>query len=81
MGVGRVEASEMKSAVWGFGVLRSSGYFVLFHAFIGRKFNEDMAWIEIKSLFFRLVFLVRTVDLEVFQAQLTGFSLPYLFIL
>ena len=34
---------------------------------------------EIKSLFFGLVFLVQIVDLEDFQAQLAGFSLPYLF--
>ena len=67
MGVGRVEASEMKSAVWGFGVLRSGGYFVFFHAFIGGfRIGPNAAWIEIKSLFFGLVFLVRIVDLEDF---------------
>ena len=82
MGVGQVEAFEMKRAVWGFGVLRSGGYFVLVHAFIGGcRIGLDAAWIEIKSMFFELVFLVRTVDLEDFQAQLAGFFLPYLFML
>ena len=74
--------SEMKSTVWGFGVLRSGGYFVLFHSFIGGcRIGLDAVWIEIKSLFFGFVFLVWTVDLEDFQAQLAGFSLPYIFML
>ena len=72
----------MKSTNWGFSVLRSGGYFVLFHAFIrGCRIGPNAAWIEIKILFFGLVFLVQTVDLEDFQAQLVGFSLPYLFML
>ena len=68
MGVGRVEASDMKSAVWGFGVLRSGGYFVLFHAFIGGfRIGLDAAWIEIKSSFSGLVILVLTMDLAEFK--------------
>ena len=69
MGVGRVEASQMKSVVCGFGVLRTGGYFVIFHAFIeGYRIGPDVAWIEIKNMFFRLVFLVWIVVLEDFQA-------------
>ena len=68
MGASRVKASRMKSPVWGFGVLRSGGYFVLFHAFIGGcRIGPDAAWIEIKRLFFGLVILFWTVDLAEFK--------------
>ena len=66
----------------GFGVLRSGGYFVLFHASIrGCPIGPDAAGIEIQSLFSGLFFLVWIVGLENFQAQLSRFSLSFLFML
>ena len=39
-----LKLSELKNVVWGFGVLKSGGYFVLVHAFIeGFRFSSDVA--------------------------------------
>ena len=38
----------------GFSVLRIGGYIVMVHAFIGGfRVSPDVAWIEMKSLFYR----------------------------
>ena len=56
------------------------GYIVMIHAFIeGFRFGPDAAWIEIKSLFFRLVILVWTVDLAEFKIQMCRIFLHYHF--
>ena len=63
-----------------FGVLRSGGYIVLVHVFIrGFRVSSDVAWIEIKSLFYQDCDFSWTAGLEDFQTQLAGSSLPYLF--
>ena len=55
------------------------GYFVMIHAFIGGFLvSPDVAWIEIKSLFYRDYDFSWTMGLEYFQTHLAGFSLPYL---
>ena len=60
--------------------MRIGGYIVLVHAFIGGfRVSSDVAWIEIKSLFYRDCDFSWTAGLEDFQTQLAGFSLPYLF--
>ena len=57
MGAGQVKVSEMKSAVWGFGVLRNGGYFIILQAFIGGcRIGPNAAWIEIKVYFSNLCF-------------------------
>ena len=79
MGASRVKVF-LKSAVWGFGVLRSVGCIVLVHAFFSRfQVSSDAVWFQIKSLFYRDCGFSRTTGLGVFWTQLAGFSLPYHF--
>ena len=69
-----LKLSELKNTVWGFGVLKSGGYFVLFHAFIeGFLFSSDVAWIGRKNLFYRACVLVFE---QGFKHKLAGFLLP-----
>ena len=54
-----LKLSELKNVVWGFGVLKSGGYFVLVHVFIeGFRFISDVAWIGRKNLFYWACVLV-----------------------
>ena len=69
-----LKLSELKNVVWGFGVLKSGGYFVLVHAFIGGfQFSSYVAWIGRKNLFYRACVLVFE---QWFKHKLAGFILP-----
>ena len=61
-----------------FGFLRSGGYIVLVHAFIGGvRISSDAAWIKMKSMFYQDCDFSWTAGLEYFQTQLASFSLHY----
>ena len=64
---------ELKNVVWGFGVLKSGGFFVLVHAFIGGfRFSSDVAWIGRKNLFYWACVLFFE---QGFKHKLAGFLL------
>ena len=69
-----LKLSELKNAVWGFGVLKSGIYFVLVHVSIGGfRYSSDVAWIGRKNIFYRVCALVFE---QGFKHKLVGFLLP-----